>query len=97
MRRDTRLSDLPEGEILRRIFPRLPESDSTLLGPGDDAAVIAAPDGRFVVTTDMMVHGPDFRLEWSTPYELGYKAAASNLADVAAMDHRLPIERKAEA
>jgi len=85
MRSDPKLSDLPEGEILRRIFPRLPEADATLLGPGDDAAVIAAPDGRFVVTTDMMVSGPDFRLEWSTPYELGYKAAASNLADVAAM------------
>ena len=46
---------------------------------------MAAPDGRFVVTTDMMIHGPDFRLAWSTPHDLGWKAAASNLADVAAM------------
>ncbi|MCU1422898.1 MAG: thiamine-monophosphate kinase [Microbacteriaceae bacterium] len=71
--------------MLARIFPRLPTASAQLLGPGDDAAVVAAPDGRFVVTTDMMIHGPDFRLAWSTPHDLGWKAAASNLADVAAM------------
>jgi thiamine-monophosphate kinase len=37
------------------------------------------------VTTDLMIHGPDFRLDWSSPHDLGWKAAASNLADVAAM------------
>lgn len=71
--------------MLGRIFPRLPHAAAALLGPGDDAAVIAAPDGRFVVTTDMMIHGPDFRMAWSSPQDLGWKAAASNLADVAAM------------
>jgi thiamine-monophosphate kinase len=79
------LGAVGEGAVLARIFPRLPASASELLGPGDDAAVVAAPDGRFVVTTDMMVHGPDFRLAWSAPHDLGWKAAASNLADVAAM------------
>ncbi len=79
------LGAVGESAALARIFPRLPESTSTILGPGDDAAVIAAPDGRFVVTTDMMIHGPDFRLAWSTPFDLGWKAAASNLSDVAAM------------
>ncbi len=74
-----------ESATLARIFPRLPEARSQLLGPGDDAAIVAAPDGRFVVTTDMMIHGPDFRLAWSLPHDLGWKAAASNLADVAAM------------
>lgn len=79
------LGAIGEVATLSRIFPRLPAAASALLGPGDDAAVIAAPDGRFVVTTDMMIHGPDFRLAWSTAFELGWKAAASNLADVAAM------------
>lgn len=82
------LADLSEGEVLARIFPRLPRASAQLLGPGDDAAVIAAPDGRCVVTTDMMIHGPDFRLAWSTPHDLGWKAAATNLSDIAAMGAR---------
>lgn len=79
------LGDLGESGVLARIFPRLPGAAAQMLGPGDDAAVVSAPDGRFVVTTDLMVHGPDFRLAWSLPHDLGWKAAASNLADVAAM------------
>ncbi len=81
----TTLGSLGESAVLARIFPRLPGAAAQLLGPGDDAAVVAAPDGRYVVTTDMMIHGPDFRLAWSAPYDLGWKAAASNLSDVAAM------------
>lgn len=79
------LGQMPESAILARIFPKLPHSDFTIVGPGDDCAVMRAPDSRFVITTDMMVQGPDFRLEWSTPHYLGIKAAATNLADVAAM------------
>ena len=79
------LAAVGETAVLARIFPRLPQSASTLLGPGDDAAVVAAPDGRFVVTTDTMIQGPDFRLAWSAPFDLGWKAAATNLSDVAAM------------
>ena len=82
---DGSLGALGETAVLQRIFPRLPIATLALLGPGDDAAVVAAADGRFVVTTDMMIHGPDFRMAWSTPEELGWKAAASNLSDVAAM------------
>jgi len=79
------LGSLGESAVLGRIFPRLPHAAAELLGPGDDAAVIAAPDGRMVITTDMMIHGPDFRLAWSSAFDLGWKAAASNLSDVAAM------------
>jgi thiamine-monophosphate kinase len=82
---DATLGSIGETATLARIFPRLPAAVAALVGPGDDSAVLAAPDGRFVVTTDMMVHGPDFRLAWSTAHDLGWKAAASNLADVAAM------------
>ena len=85
---DGTLGSLGESVVLRRIFPRLPEAASALVGPGDDAAVVAAPDGRYVVTTDTLVHGPDFRLAWSSAFQLGWKAAATNLADVAAMGAR---------
>lgn len=81
------MGETSEGDVLRRILRRLPPS-AALVGPGDDAAVIAVPDGRVVATTDTLVHGPDFRLAWSAPFQLGWKAAAVNLADVAAMGAR---------
>ena len=50
--------------------------------------MLSAPGGSVVATTDTLVHGPDFRLAWSSGYDLGWKAAAVNLADVAAMGAR---------
>ena len=79
------LRDVGEAGVLRRILPLLPPGRATLLGPGDDAAVLAAPDGRVVASTDVMVQDRDFRLDWSTAEDVGVKAAAQNLADVAAM------------
>jgi thiamine-monophosphate kinase len=59
--------------------------ESTLLGPGDDAAVVAAPDGRVVASTDLLVEGRHFRRDWSTANDIGHKAAARSLSDIAAM------------
>jgi len=77
-----------ERAVLERVLARIPPTALAEVGPGDDAAVVAAPDGRYVVTTDLMVEGPDFRLAWHGPFELGWKAAATNLADLAAMGAR---------
>lgn len=81
------VGELSEGEILRRILVRTGRAAVTEVGPGDDAAVLAVT-GSVVATTDTLVDGPDFRREWSTGYDLGWKAAAVNLADVAAMGAR---------
>ncbi|MBS4102003.1 thiamine-phosphate kinase [Tsukamurella paurometabola] len=59
--------------------PRVP------VGPGDDAAVVVAPDGRTVVSSDALVEGRHFRFELTTPEHVGRRAIAQNAADIAAM------------
>ncbi|HKS44033.1 MAG TPA: thiamine-phosphate kinase [Amycolatopsis sp.] len=76
---------LGEFGLIRAVTENRRQPETTLLGPGDDAAVIAAPDRRVVATTDVLVQGVHFRLDWSTPEQVGRKAVAANLADVAAM------------
>jgi thiamine-monophosphate kinase len=72
----SRLSDLGELGLLAELTRRgLAENI------GDDTAVL---DGGVVVTQDMLVESIHFRLEWTTWHDLGYKAAAVNLSDLAA-------------
>ncbi len=79
------VADLGEFGLIARITAGRGLAPATLLGPGDDAAVLVAADGRVVVCTDVLVEGVHFRLDWSTPHQVGRKAVAANLADVAAM------------
>jgi thiamine-monophosphate kinase len=62
-----------------------PADPRTLVGIGDDAAVLAAPDGRVVASTDFLLEGRHFRRDTSSAADVGHKAAARSLIDVAAM------------
>jgi thiamine-monophosphate kinase len=59
-------------------------------GIGDDAAVIQPGNAReyWVLTTDMLLENIDFRRQWTTPFQLGYRSLAVNLSDLAAMGAR---------
>nr|WP_296073608.1 thiamine-phosphate kinase [uncultured Actinoplanes sp.] len=79
------IAEAGEFGLISRIVARLGTGQSTLLGPGDDAAVVAAPDKRVVASTDVLVEGRHFRRDWAGPTDIGHRAAAANLADIAAM------------
>lgn len=79
------VGEMGEFGLIAAISERMPGSAAVLLGPGDDAAVVAAPDGQVVATTDVLVEGHHFRRDWSTAADVGHRAAAANLADIAAM------------
>ncbi len=82
------LHDVGEFGVIDNLIRGRARSVGVTVGPGDDAAVLDAPDGRVVVTTDMLVEGSHFRLDWSTPYDVGRKAIAQNAADVESMGAR---------
>lgn len=82
------LGQLGEFGVIDRLVRGHVQPDAVLLGPGDDAAVVSAADGRNVVSTDMLVADRHFRLDWSTPHDVGRKAIAQNAADIEAMGGR---------
>ncbi|MET8907262.1 thiamine-phosphate kinase [Micromonospora sp. NPDC004551] len=79
------VANVGEFGLIDRVTARLAQGESCLLGPGDDAAVVAAPDRRVVASTDVLVEGRHFRRDWSGARDVGHRAAAANLADIAAM------------
>ena len=82
-----RVSDTGERALIERIRLRVPPAPPGLLvGIGDDAAVAAPDRGALqVLTTDALVEGVHFDRRFSTPADIGYKALAVNISDVASM------------
>jgi thiamine-monophosphate kinase len=71
--------------VIARVVARAGTARAAEVGPGDDAAVLRTTDGRVVATVDVLVEGRHFRRDWSSAEDIGHKAAAANLADIAAM------------
>ncbi len=74
-----------EFDYINWLRKRTPASAGVLVGPGDDTAVLRAPSGALLVTTDMLLEGSCFRLAEAGPFRIGRKAMAVNLSDIAAM------------
>jgi thiamine-monophosphate kinase len=82
-----KLSDLGEFGLIGRIQKLAPrQSSSTLVGIGDDAAALKlSASHTLLVTTDLLLEGVHFDLSYTDFYSLGWKSAAVNLSDIAAM------------
>ncbi len=71
-------------KLIRDNFGSAAEGDLAL-GIGDDAALIRFGDKLLAVTTDMLVENTHFKMDMIEPYQLGWKSAAVNISDIAAM------------
>ena len=79
--------DPPPGEfdLIAWFRERTEIRSRTVLGIGDDSAILRSTPGELLVTTDILMDGRHFRLERDEPGDIGYKALAVNLSDIAAM------------
>ncbi len=84
----TTLAEIGEFALIRALTQRFPQGPDVLVGPGDDAALVAVPDGRVVVSTDLCVDTRHFRRDWATAQDIGHRVAAQNLSDINAMGGR---------
>lgn len=81
-----RLHDLGEFGFIERLAQMASCTAPDLeLGIGDDCAIIRVGDRRLVVTTDAMLEGRHFRLDWLSPEQVGARAMTAGLSDIAAM------------
>ncbi|OYU84059.1 MAG: thiamine-phosphate kinase [Flavobacterium sp. BFFFF2] len=83
----TELEKLGEFGLIRHLTQHLTtEQPSTLLGIGDDAAVLDFKSNKTVISTDLLIEGVHFDLAFMPLKHLGYKAIVVNLSDIYAMN-----------
>lgn len=83
------LADVGEFGFLDALLPTLGSGSAAVeIGVGDDCAVVAAPAGPLVLTTDTLVEDTHFRRDWLAARQLGRRAFLVNASDVAAMGGR---------
>lgn len=83
------VGDVGEQKLLDLIRRRFTHNSRLVpVGIGDDGAILRVLGGQVVVSTDMLVEDVDFRRRWASPTDVGCKAAAVNLSDLAAMGAR---------
>jgi thiamine-monophosphate kinase len=73
------------GRIRRRVAAARSAACAAILGIGDDAAVLRPPRGHLLASIDMLVEDVHFDRRLITPWQLGWKALAVNVSDIAAM------------
>ena len=78
------LAEVGEFSLISAITEGLGLGADVILGPGDDAAILAV-DGPVVTSVDVLVEGVHFRRDWSEAHDVGRKAVAVNVADLEAM------------
>jgi len=79
------LASTGEFAVIDAVTAGTSQPSTTLLGPGDDGAVVGAADGRVVASIDVLVDGVHFRTDWATGEQIGQRAALAAMADIAAM------------
>jgi thiamine-monophosphate kinase len=77
-----------EQELIRRIRRRARTGRGVQVGIGDDCAVLDPPDHGLLATTDLLIEDVHFRRRYATAGDIGWKALAVNLSDIAAMGGR---------
>lgn len=85
-----KVEEIGERGLIQRVRRRVgPPAPGVSVGIGDDAAVLTATRGcSLVVTTDLVIESVHFRRRYATPEDIGWKAMAVNLSDIAAMGGR---------